>query len=116
MEFFTKPLEKRAVFKQLCACSIALMCFLSTAVMADGISLEVQRGQSAFMPITSLQSMNVRVGDVMSIRSEYGEIHEFQIQAARRSSLGNRVISGLSGAGARLIMVVTSEGRLEGSI
>ena len=116
MEFFTKPLEKRAVFKQLCACGIALMCFLSTAVMADGISLEVQRGQREFMPITSLQSMNVRVGDVMSIRSEYGEIHEFQIQAARRSSLGNRVISGLSGAGARLIMVVTSEGRLEGSI
>ena len=52
--------------------------------MADGISLEVQRGQREFMPITSLQSMNVRVGDVMSIRSEYGEIYEFQIQAARR--------------------------------
>ena len=116
MEFFTKPLEKRAVFKQLCACGIALMCFLSTAVMADGISLEVQRGQREFMPITSLQSMDVRVGDVMSIRSEYVATHEFQIQAARRSSLGNRVISGLSGAGARLIMVVTSEGRLEGSI
>ena len=116
MEFFTKPLEKRAVFKQLCACGIALMCFLSTAVMADGISLEVQRGQREFMPITSLQFMDVRVGDVMSIRSEYVATHEFQIQAARRSSLGNRVISGLSGAGARLIMVVTSEGRLEGSI
>ena len=116
MEFFTKSPYERAGFKQLCACVIALKCFLSAAVMADGFSLEVQRDQREFIPITSLQSMNVRVGDVMSIRSEYGEIHEFQIQAARRSSLGNRVISGLSGAGARLIMVVTSEGRLEGSI
>ena len=116
MEFFTKSTQKRAGFKQLCASVIALMCFLSTAVMADGIAVEVQRDQREFMPITSLQSMDVRVGDVMSIRSEYGDIHEFQIQAARRSSLGNRVISGLSGAGARLIMVITSDGGLQGSI
>ena len=116
MEFFTKSTQKRAGFKQFCASVIVLMCFLSTAVMADGIALEVQRDQREFMPITSLQSMDVRVGDIMSIRSEYGEILEFQIQAARRSSLGNRVISGLSSAGARLIMVVTSDGGLQGSI
>lgn len=116
MEFFTRSRKIRAGCKRFCASIIALMCFVSPAVMADGISLEVRRDQRELMPITSLQSMDVRVGDVMSIRSEYVATHEFQIQAARRSSLGNRVISGLSGAGARLIMVVTSEGRLEGSI
>ena len=116
MEFFTKSPHKRAGLKRFCAPVIALTCFLSPTVMADGISLEVRRDQRELMPITSVQSMDVRAGDVMSVRSEYGEIHEFQIQAARRSSLGNRVVSGLSDAGARLIMVVTSEGRLQGSI
>ena len=116
MGFFAESPQTRTFSARFCACVLMVMCLLPVKSKADSVSLEVRRDQRELIPITSLQSMNVRAGDVMSFRSEYGEAHEFEIQAARRSALGNRVISGLSGAGARLIMVVTSKGRLQGSI
>ena len=116
MGFFAESPQTRTFSARFCACVLMVMCLLPVKSKADSVSLEVRRDQRELIPITSLQSMNVRAGDVMSFRSEYGEAHEFEIQAARRSALGNRVISGLSGAGARLIMVVTSKGGLQGSI
>ena len=116
MEFFTKSPQTNAWFNRLCVPVIALMCFSPSTVLADDIFLEVRRDQQETMPIASLQSMDARVGDVLSIRSEYGDVHDFRIHTARRSSLGNRVVSGTSDAGARVMMVITSEGKLQGSI
>ena len=116
MEFFTKSPQTNAWFNRLCVSVMALMCFSPSTVLADDIFLEVRRDQQETMPIASLQSMDARVGDVLSIRSEYGDVHDFRIHTARRSSLGNRVVSGTSDAGARVIMVITSEGKLQGSI
>ena len=68
--------------------------------------------QQSPQEVTSLASMNARVGDVLNMQSEFGQSYDFRILKARRSALGNQIITGQSQAGANVVMVVTSEGQL----
>ena len=89
----------------------------STLVQADQLTLRLTRDmQQSPQEVTSLASMNARVGDVLNMQSEFGQSYDFRIQKARRSALGNQIITGQSQAGANVVMVVTSEGQLQGSI
>ena len=53
---------------------------------------------------------------MLSLSSEFGEDFEFRVETFRRSNHGNKVIRGVSEAGGRLTMVVTSDGQLQGSL
>ena len=89
----------------------------STLVQADQLTLRLTPDmQQSPQEVTSLASMNARVGDVLNMQSEFGQSYDFRIQTARRSALGNQIITGQSQAGANVVMVVTSEGQLQGSI
>ena len=66
--------------------------------------------------MTSIKQLNTRVGDILSLSSEFGESFEFRGETSRRSNHGNKVIRGVSEAGGRLTMVVTSDGQLQGSL
>ncbi len=96
---------------------IALL-VLDVPAFSAGDRLTLQLTQADRLPqrITSAKQLNARAGDRLSLRSEFGEDYEFRVEAATRSNHGNKVIRGLNEAGARLTMVVTSDGRLQGSL
>ena len=91
---------------------------LDFPALSAGDRLTLQLTQADRLPqrITSAKQLNARKGDRLNLRSEFGEEYEFRVEAASRSNHGNKVIRGLNETGARLTMVVTSEGRLQGSL
>jgi hypothetical protein len=86
--------------------------------MSAGDALTLQLTQADQLPqmVTSLKQLNARAGDMLSLSSEFGEGFEFRVDTSRRSNHGNKVIRGVSEAGGRLTMVVTSDGQLQGSL
>ena len=91
---------------------------LDFPALSAGDRLTLQLTQADRLPqrITSAKQLNARTGDRLNLRSEFGEDYEFRVESASRSNQGNRVIRGLNEAGARLTMVVTSDGQLQGSL
>ena len=86
-------------------------------VMSAGDVLTLQLTQADQLPqtLTSLKQLNARAGDMLSLSSEFGEDFSFRVETSRRTNHGNKVIRGVSEAGGRLTMVVTSDGQLQGS-
>ena len=83
---------------------------------ADDLAVELVRSNDAPEVITSVAQLDARVGDMLHLRSEYGDVYQFDVASARRSALGNKIISGNNKAGARLTLVVTSDGVVQGSV
>ena len=86
--------------------------------MSEGDVLTLQLTQAEQQPqrVKSLRQLNTRAGDMLALSSEFGEDFEFRVETSRRSNHGNKVIRGVSEAGGRLTMVVTSDGELQGSL
>jgi hypothetical protein len=86
--------------------------------MSAGDVLTLQLTQTDQLPqtVTSLKRLSTREGDILSLTSEFGDDFEFRVETSRRSNHGNKVIRGVSEAGGRLTMVVTSDGQLQGSL
>ena len=82
----------------------------------DRLTLQLTQADQVPLRITSVKQLNARTGDRLNLRSEFGDDYEFRVESASRSNQGNRVIRGLNEAGARLTMVVTSDGQLQGSL
>ena len=103
-------------------CCLGLLLIICPAfclsVMSAGDALTLQLKQEDRLPqtVTSIKQLNTRVGDILSLSSEFGESFEFRVETSRRSNHGNKVIRGVSEAGGRLTMVVTSDGQLQGSL
>ena len=103
-------------------CCLGLLLMICPAfclpVMSAGDALTLQLKQEDRLPqtVTSIKQLNTRVGDILSLSSEFGESFEFRVETSRRSNHGNKVIRGVSEAGGRLTMVVTSDGQLQGSL
>ena len=103
-------------------CCLSVFLTICTAfilpVMSAGDALTLQLTQADQLPqtVTSLKQLNTRAGDMLSLSSEFGEDFAFRVETSRRSNHGNKVIRGVSEAGGRLTMVVTSDGQLQGSL
>ena len=87
-------------------------------VMSAGDALTLQLKHEDELPktVTSLKQLKVRAGDMLSLSSEFGEDFAFRVETSRRSNHGNNVIRGVTEAGGRLTMIVTSDGQLQGSL
>ena len=103
-----------------CCCIVLLtLCpvFFPVAMSAgDVLTLQLTQTDQLPQTVTSLKQLNTRAGDILSLSSEFGEDFEFRVETFRRSNHGNKVIRGVSEAGGRLTMVVTSDGQLQGSL
>ena len=104
----------------LLRCSLSL--FLSfclalpslTMSAGEALTLTLTHRDELPQAVTSLKQLNARAGDMLSLSSELGEDFAFRVETARRTNHGNKVIRGVSEAGGRLTMVVTSDGQLQG--
>jgi hypothetical protein len=83
---------------------------------AEDLVVDLVRGHQAPKPIASVRQLDVRAGDVLRLKSEFGDVYELSVASARRSALGNKIITGHNNTGARLTMVVTSDGVVQGSM
>ncbi|MDB2689186.1 M12 family metallo-peptidase [Luminiphilus sp.] len=83
---------------------------------AEDLVVDLVRGHQAPKPIASVRQLDVRAGDVLRLKSEFGDVYELSVASARRSALGNKIITGQNNTGARLTMVVTSDGVVQGSM
>ena len=102
----------------LCAAAltVALALAFSANSRADTLSLELIRGDRLPERVVSLPQLQVRAGDYLTIHSELGEEYRVKIDRVSRSNLGNKVIAGRADTGARLTMVLSSLGALQGSL
>ena len=104
--------------RRLCAVALTVawaMAFSANA-HADTLSLELTRGERMPERVVSLQQLQARAGDYLKIQSELGEEYRVKIDRVSRSNLGNKVIAGRTDTGARLTMVMSSLGDLQGSL
>ena len=109
----------RSALRRCCLSVFLTICpAFSLPVMSAGDALTLQLTQADQLPqtVTSLKQLNARAGDMLSLSSEFGEDFAFRVETSRRSNHGNKVIRGVSEAGGRLTMVVTSDGQLQGSL
>ena len=109
----------RSALRRCCLSVFLTICpAFSLPVMSAGDTLTLQLTQADQLPqtVTSLKQLNARAGDMLSLSSEFGEDFAFRVETSRRSNHGNKVIRGVSEAGGRLTMVVTSDGQLQGSL
>ena len=88
----------------------------SATTYADTLSLELSRGERMPERVVSLKQLHARAGDYLKIQSELGEEYHVKIERVSRSNLGNKVIAGSTKSGARLTMVLSSLGELQGSL
>ena len=109
---------KGSSFKLTASAALLLLALASAVleVRADNLTVELARGNQSPELLASVKQLDARVGDVISLRSEYGEVYEFNVASARRSALGNKIIAGKNETGARLTLVVTSDGVVQGSL
>ena len=113
------PLCGRSAVRRCCFSLLLAVCSaLCLPVMSTGDALTLQLKQKGELPqtVTSLKQLNTRAGDILSLRSEIGEDFAFRVETSRRTTHGNKVIRGVSEAGGRLTMVVSSDGQLQGSL
>lgn len=106
------------ILRVLCAATltVAWAVAFTANTRADTLSLELARGDRIPERVVSLQQMQARVGDYLKIQSELGEEYRVKIDRVSRSNLGNKIIAGRTDAGARLTMVLSSLGGLQGSL
>ena len=103
-------------------CSLSLflslcLSFPSLAMSAgEALTLTLTHRDELPQAVKSLKQLDTRAGDMLSLSSQYGEDFEFRVETSRRTNHGNKVIRGVSEAGGRLTMVVTSNGQLQGSL
>ena len=103
-------------------CSLSLflslcLSFPSLAMPAgEALTLTLSHRDELPQAVKSLKQLDTRAGDMLSLSSQYGEDFEFRVETSRRTNHGNKVIRGVSEAGGRLTMVVTSNGQLQGSL
>ena len=103
-------------------CSLSLflslcLAFPSLAMSAgEALTLTLTHRDELPQAVKSLKQLDTRACDMLSLSSQYGEDFEFRVETSRRTNHGNKVIRGVSGAGGRLTMVVTSNGQLQGSL
>ena len=101
-------------------CSLSLflslcLSFPSLAMSAgEPLTLTLTNRDELPQAVKSLKQLDTRAGDMLSLSSQYGEDFEFRVETSRRTNHGNKVIRGVSEAGGRLTMVVTSNGQLSG--
>ena len=89
---------------------------LAPQVMADNLTVELSRGDQPLKRVASVTRLDARVGDSLRLSSDFGDVYELSVSSARRSTLGNKIIAGRNDAGARLTLVVTSDGIVQGSL
>ncbi len=109
----------RSALRRCCLSVFLTICpVFCLPVMSAGDALTLQLTQADQLPqtVTSLKQLNTRAGDMLSLSSEFGDDFVFRVETSRRSNHGNKVIRGVSEAGGRLTMVVTSDGQLQGSL
>ena len=106
-------LRKRCLGVFLTICSAFCLPVMSAG---DALTLQLKQEDELPQTVTSLKQLNTRAGDILSLSSEIGEDFSFRVETSRRSNHGNKVIRGVSEAGGRLTMVVTSDGQLHGSL
>jgi len=82
----------------------------------EALTLTLTHRDELPQAVKSLKQLDTRACDMLSLSSQYGEDFEFRVETSRRTNHGNKVIRGVSGAGGRLTMVVTSNGQLQGSL
>ena len=109
------PDGNRFNFTTSVALFLTLM-ILALQLRAEDLVVDLVRGHQASKPIASVRQLDVRAGDVLRLKSEFGDVYELSVASARRSVLGNKIITGQNNAGAQLTMVVTSDGVVQGSM
>lgn len=104
--------------RMLCAAAltVAWAAAFSANIHADTLSLELARGEQMPKRVVSLKELQARAGDYLNIQSDLGEEYRVKIDRVSRSNLGNKVIAGRTDTGARLTMVLSSLGALQGSL
>ena len=115
MDFAHRQVFIRRMFS---AVALTLLCAVTCPVNthADTLSLELTRGERMPERVVSLKQLQARAGDYLRIQSELGEEYRVKIDRVSRSNLGNKVIAGRTDTGARLTMVLSSLGALQGSL
>ena len=103
-------------------CCLGLLLIICPAfclpVMSAGDALAVQLKHEDELPqtVTSLKQLNIQAGDMLSLSSEFGDDFSFRVETSRRTNHGKKAIRGVSEAGGRLTMVITSNAQLQGSL
>lgn len=108
-----------SALRRYCCVVFLTLCpvFFPVATSAgDVLTLQLTQADQLPKRVNSLQQLNTRAGDMLSLSSEFGEDFEFRVETSRRSNHGNKVVRGVNEAGGRLTMVVTSDGQLQGSL
>jgi len=95
---------------------LALCCLLSTPLRAELFSMELQREGRQAERLSTIRQLDGPPGSVLRIASEAGTDFEFTLDRVLRRRSGIKVFSGIAENGARLALVTTPEGALEGSV
>ena len=95
---------------------LALCCLLSTPLRAEIFSMELQREGRQAERLSTIRQLDGPPGSVLRIASEAGTDFEFTLDRVLRRRSGIKVFSGIAENGARLALVTTPEGALEGSV
>ena len=86
------------------------------AQAAETVTLELSRRGESSKTLVSLEQLYTQAGDEITVRSEYGETYSFRVESATRSLSGNKIIVGFDDNGARLNLVASPDGAVEGAI
>ena len=95
---------------------LALCCLLSTPLRAELFSMELQKVGRQPERLATIRQLDGPPGSVLRIASEAGTDFEFTLDRVLRRRSGIKVFSGIAENGARLALVTTPEGALEGSV
>ena len=95
---------------------LALCCLLSTPVQAEILSIELQREGRQAERLSTIRHLDGQPGSILRIASEAGTDFEFTLDRVARKRSGIRVFSGLAEGGARLALVTSPDGSVQGSI
>ena len=95
---------------------LALCCLLSTPLQAEILSIELQKEGRQAERLSTIRQLDGQPGSVLRIASEAGIDFEFTLDRVDRKRSGIRVFSGLAEGGARLALVTSPDGAVQGSI
>ena len=87
-----------------------------SAVASEAVTLSIVQAERQPQTLTSITHMNARRGDILRVLSDRGLQYDFRVENQRRSSSGNKVLTGKTEFGARLALVMTSGGAVRGSV
>ena len=95
---------------------LVLSCLFSTPLSAEMFSMELQKEGRQAERLSTIRQLDGPPGSVLRIASEAGTDFEFTLDRVLRRRSGIKVFSGIAENGARLALVTTPEGALEGSV